>query len=112
MEAQLIKRSALPAHELVGADHGGAGVCVIFTDLAPGGGPALHKHPYEEVFIMLEGQATFVVDGAELVAGPDDVVIVPPGRPHGFTNSGGGRLRQVNIHVSPSFDTEWLEPAE
>ena len=31
------------------------------------------------------------------------------GQPHGFVNSGQGRLRQIDIHVSPSFSTEWLE---
>jgi mannose-6-phosphate isomerase-like protein (cupin superfamily) len=108
MDVQIIKRDQLPGDELVGADHGGAGVCVIFTDLPPGGGPALHKHPYEEVFVMLEGEAMFDVDGQEIAAGRDDVLIVPPDTPHGFTNSGHGQLRQVNIHVSPSFTTDWL----
>jgi hypothetical protein len=28
---------------------------------------------------------------------------------HGFVNSGDGSLRQIDIHVSPSFDTEWRE---
>jgi mannose-6-phosphate isomerase-like protein (cupin superfamily) len=105
---QVIKRSELPEHELVGADHGGAGVCVIFVDLAPGRGPAQHKHPYEEVFITLEGEAAFLVAGDEIAAGPDDVLIVPGDTPHGFTNSGEGRLRMINIHVSPSFTTDWL----
>jgi mannose-6-phosphate isomerase-like protein (cupin superfamily) len=109
MDLQIIKRDQLPEHELIGADHGGAGVCLIFVDVEPGGGPKLHKHAYEEVFVTLEGEATFRVDGRELVAGPNDVLIVPPHTPHGFTNTGSGRLRQVNIHVSPSFDTEWLE---
>jgi quercetin dioxygenase-like cupin family protein len=63
------------AHELVGAEHGGVGVCILFVDAAPGQGPALHKHPYEEVFIVQEGR---------------------------------GPLRQVDVHVSPSFSTEWL----
>jgi|SRR3954451_12093030 mannose-6-phosphate isomerase-like protein (cupin superfamily) len=108
MDAQVIKRDQLPRHELVGAEHGGAGVCLIFVDQPPGGGPAQHRHPYEEVFITLEGEATFVVDGEEIVAGPNDVVIVPPDTAHGFTNSGEGRLRQINIHVSPTFRTEWL----
>jgi mannose-6-phosphate isomerase-like protein (cupin superfamily) len=80
----------------------------IFVDLEPGGGPAQHKHPYEEVFVTLEGQATFLVDGREVVATPDEIVIVPPETPHGFTNSGQGRLRQLNIHVSPAFQTEYL----
>jgi mannose-6-phosphate isomerase-like protein (cupin superfamily) len=108
MDLQIVKRDQLPDHELVGADHGGAGVCVIFVEAPPGGGPRLHKHPYEEVFITLEGEATFVVDGKEIVAGPDDVLIVPPETPHGFTNPGPGPLRQINIHVSPAFTTDWL----
>ena len=61
MDVQLIQKSALPfsrvAHELVGADHGGVGICVIFVDAAPGDGPSLHKHPYEEIFITLEALA-------------------------------------------------------
>lgn len=109
MELQVIKRDQLPGHELIGADHGGAGLCLIFVDAEPGDGPKLHKHAYEEVFITLEGEATFRVDGKEVVAGPNDVLIVPPDTPHGFTNTGPGRLRQVNIHVNPSFKTEWLE---
>jgi mannose-6-phosphate isomerase-like protein (cupin superfamily) len=108
MDLQVIKRDQVPGRELVGADHGGAGVCVIFVDQPPGGGPAQHRHPYEEVFITLEGEATFLVNGEEIVARPNEVVIVPPDTPHGFTNSGQDRLRQINIHVSPTFRTEWL----
>jgi mannose-6-phosphate isomerase-like protein (cupin superfamily) len=112
MNVQVIKQDQLPlsniARELVGADHGGAGVCLLFVDAPPGGGPSLHKHPYEEVFITLEGEATFVANGQELVVQPGEIVIVPPETPHAFRNSGDGRLRQIDIHVSPSFSTEWL----
>ena len=112
MRAQVIKTQELPfsriAHELVGADHGGAGVCILFVDAPPGDGPNLHKHPYEEVFITLEGAATFVVDGDEILAGPGDILVVPAGASHAFTNSGEGQLRQIDIHVSPDFSTEWL----
>jgi mannose-6-phosphate isomerase-like protein (cupin superfamily) len=113
VELQVIKQGELPfskiAHELVGADHGGAGVCLIFVDAPPGGGPSLHRHPYEEIFITLAGEATFTAGDDVLVAGPDDIVIVPPGMPHRFTNSGSGPLRQIDIHVSPTFSTEWLQ---
>src|ERR687885_208700 len=81
MDVQVIKRDQLPAHELVGRDHGGVGVCVIFVDAPSGGGPSRHRHPYEEVFITLEGEATFVVNDEEIVAKRDDIVIVPPATP-------------------------------
>ena len=112
MDVQLIQTSDLPfsriAHELVGADHGGVGICVIFVDAPPGDGPSLHRHPYEEIFITLEGEATVVANEQELHVGPGDIVIVPPNTAHAFTNSGSVQLRQIDIHVSPAFSTEWL----
>jgi quercetin dioxygenase-like cupin family protein len=96
------------ARELVGADHGGAGVCLIFVDAPPGHGPSLHRHPYEEVLVVQEGEARFTADGEERVVRAGEVVIVPPGVAHGFVNSGDGPLRQLDIHMSPRFDTEWL----
>lgn len=98
------------AREFVGADHGGVGICAILVDAPPGRGPSLHRHPYDEVFITLEGTATFFLGEDERrEVGPDEVVVVPAGQWHGFVNSGDGPLRQIDIHVSPSFDTEWRE---
>jgi mannose-6-phosphate isomerase-like protein (cupin superfamily) len=112
---QIIKQDQLPlsniARELVGEDHGGVGVCIIFVDAAPGDGPSLHRHPYEEIFIVQEGEALFVADGAERTARAGEVVIVPADTPHRFTSTGEGRLRQIDIHVSPRFVTEWLDEA-
>jgi mannose-6-phosphate isomerase-like protein (cupin superfamily) len=112
MRLEVLKQDQLPlsniARELVGVDHGGVGVCIIFVDAPPGGGPSLHKHPYEEVLIVLEGEVTFVAGGEEIQAGPNDVVIVPPDLPHAFTNTGAGQLRQIDIHVAQAFSTEWL----
>jgi mannose-6-phosphate isomerase-like protein (cupin superfamily) len=112
MSAQIFRQEELPAsgnaRELVGADHGGVGVCMIFVDAPPGGGPSLHKHPYEEVFIVQEGEATFIAGDEERRARAGDIVIVPADTPHAFTNTGDGPLRQIDIHVSPRFSTEWL----
>jgi mannose-6-phosphate isomerase-like protein (cupin superfamily) len=112
MSVQIFRQEELPlsdiARELVGDDHGGVGVCVIFVDAPPGGGPDLHKHPYEEVFIVQEGEATFIAGEEEQRAQAGDIVIVPADTPHAFTNSGDGPLRQIDIHVSPRFSTEWL----
>jgi quercetin dioxygenase-like cupin family protein len=76
--------------------------------LAPDGGPELHRHPYEEVFVILEGEATFTLGDETRVARAGDFVVAAPGVTHGFKNTGAGPLRSVNIHASPAFDTEWL----
>jgi mannose-6-phosphate isomerase-like protein (cupin superfamily) len=104
---QIVKQSQLPERELEGADHG-AGVSIILVDAQPGRGPALHKHAYEEVFIVQEGRATFMAGDEEREVSAGAIVLVPGDTPHRFVNSGDGPLRQVAIHVSPRFATEWL----
>jgi quercetin dioxygenase-like cupin family protein len=81
---------------------------VITVDAGPGEGPDLHRHPYEEVFAVLEGEATFTLGEEARVARGGDFVIAPAGVPHAFKNTGSGRLRSVDIHASPVFNTEWL----
>ena len=95
------------ARELVGADHD-VDVCIIFVDAAPGRGPSLHRHPYAEVFIVQEGRATFVLGDEEREVSAGEIVIAPAGMPHAFTNTGEGPLRQIDIHLSRTFNTEWL----
>jgi mannose-6-phosphate isomerase-like protein (cupin superfamily) len=60
----------------------------------------LHKHPYEEIFVTLEGEATFTVGDATIEVSAGQIVVAPAGVPHKFVNSGSGPLRQVDIHPS------------
>ena len=56
-----------------------AALSVIHNDdMAPGSGPELHRHPYEEVFLILEGEATFTLGGETRVATAGDFLIAPP----------------------------------
>jgi mannose-6-phosphate isomerase-like protein (cupin superfamily) len=105
----VVERDRLADSEMEGYRFGGAKVCIIFIDLEPGEGPRLHRHPYEEIFIVLEGQVTFTVGSETVEAGARKVVIVQPRVPHKFVNSGTGRLRQIDIHANDRFITEWLE---
>jgi mannose-6-phosphate isomerase-like protein (cupin superfamily) len=87
----------------------GAGVSIILVDVAPGKGPRLHRHKYEEVFVVQAGTATFTRGDESLEVRPGDVVVVSPPTPHRFVATGSERLRLVAIHHAPDFETEWLE---
>ena len=69
-----------------------------FVNAKPGQGPPLHTHPYVEVELTLEGNATMTVgdDTREVNAG--SIVVIPANTPHRFVNSGSGILRQIGIH--------------
>ncbi len=109
----IIDRYTLPfdgnTYEFQGALYQDTQVSFIWVDMPPGGGVKLHQHPYQEIFVIQEGTATFTVGAGALQAHAGQVVIVPAGTPHKFTNSGDGPLRQIDIHTSRKFITEWLE---
>ncbi len=93
---------------LKGAEHG-ATISLILDHSEPGHGPRLHRHPYDETWVVQEGNLTFQLGDERHRAGPGDIVIAPPGVPHKFTNDGPGPSNLVCIHASPTFETEWLE---
>lgn len=82
----------------------GTQVTVLFyaTDEI-GVGPRLHVHPYDEIFIVKEGNARFTVGGRVLDAGPGDVVLGPANQPHKYKNLGPGRLVTTDVHLSPRW---------
>src|ERR1700760_2140346 len=104
----VIDASTLPTGNLEGADHG-ATISVILDPSGPGEGPRLHKHPYDETWVVIAGNLTFHAGDEQLSAGPGDIVIVPPELPHKFTNDGPGPANLVCVHANPTFVTEWLE---
>ena len=68
----------------------------------------LHRHPYVEIFIVQEGHASFTVGPSTIDAIAPRTLVAQANVPHGFVNVGDGRLKQVDIHLSPTFITEWL----
>jgi mannose-6-phosphate isomerase-like protein (cupin superfamily) len=109
----LLKRDELPydgnTYEFQGIAHENTNVSFIWVDMPPGGTIRLHKHPYEEIFIIQEGTATFTVGSATLEARSGQVIIVPAEVPHKFMNVSDKQLKQIDIHVSKQFITHWLE---
>ena len=75
----------------------------------PGTGPALHVHPYDEVFVVQQGRARFFVGDQVIDADAGEIVLGPAGLPHRFVNLGPGRLQTLDIHMSPRWIQTDLE---
>jgi mannose-6-phosphate isomerase-like protein (cupin superfamily) len=104
----LIHRHDLNDSTVRGEDHD-ASISLIIDESEPGEGPRLHRHAYDETWVIQEGNITFQVGENRLKASAGDIAIVPPGVPHKFTNDGPGRSKIVCIHASPRIVGEWLE---
>ncbi|MBV9650405.1 MAG: cupin domain-containing protein [Pseudonocardiales bacterium] len=69
-----------------GQDTGGR-FCLIDMLIPPGGGPGPHRHDFEEMFTLLEGQLEFTFRGQKLMARAGQTVNVPANAPHFFSNA-------------------------
>jgi quercetin dioxygenase-like cupin family protein len=90
-------------------DHGGVGISFFVVVGEPGRGTQLHKHDYDEVVYVVEGRSKWTIGDQEREASAGDILIIRAGEPHKFINSGDGRLRQLDLHLNPTFETTWLE---
>jgi mannose-6-phosphate isomerase-like protein (cupin superfamily) len=97
------------SYELEGVHYDGVPASLIFFNGPPGSGPRLHSHPYVELFVIHEGEATFVV-GDDVISGTaGQILVAPAGVPHKFTSTGNGPFRSLDIHLNDHFITVWLE---
>jgi quercetin dioxygenase-like cupin family protein len=60
---------------------------LIDMHVPPGGGPRPHRHDFEEMFTILEGEIELHFRDATAVATAGDTVNIPANAPHQFTNA-------------------------
>jgi mannose-6-phosphate isomerase-like protein (cupin superfamily) len=63
-------------------------------------GAEVHEHN-DQVLIFTEGTARAEVGGETRSVGAGDLVVVPAGTEHNFTNTGDGVLRLMTIYAPP-----------
>jgi mannose-6-phosphate isomerase-like protein (cupin superfamily) len=91
-----------------GQDHGGVRLSIFVVNVAAGEGPKLHVHPYDEVFVVHEGEATFTVGDESVATRGGQIVVARREVPHRFENSGSGRLRLTAIHPNEHTIGRWV----
>ena len=63
---------------------------------------------------MLQGQGRIVVGDDEAILGPGEIVLIPPGKPHKFSNISTNPLEFLVVCV-PAWEptnTVWLEGSD
>ena len=61
---------------------------LIDMHVPPGGGPPPHRHDFEEMFTVLDGEVLVTFRDQALTARAGETVNVPANAPHAFTNAG------------------------
>ena len=107
MGIQLIEQSTLPGGNLEGYLIGASISVILERAVREGGGPRLHRHPYDETFIVYSGAALFTIGDEQLVVHAGQVVVAPALTPHKFATIGDYAAH--HIHANDRFVTEWLE---
>lgn len=106
---KIIRAGSLAHGRFEGASDGPASISMILDESGPGDGPRLHRHPYDETWVIEKGNLLFQVGDELGEAGPGDIVLAPPRVAHKFTNQGPGRARLICIHARPTIIGEFLE---
>lgn len=68
------------------------------TTLEPGTTIGVHGHPdTEDLYFILEGHGTGILDGERFPVGPGDLFLVKAGGSHGLVNDSGAPLTFLGI---------------
>jgi quercetin dioxygenase-like cupin family protein len=91
---------------LSGADTAGR-YALIDMHVPPGGGPPPHRHDFEEMFHVLEGEIEITFRGVKSMARAGETVNVPANAPHAFKNI-AQRAARLLCMVSPAGQEEFF----
>ena len=81
--------------------------CLIDMHVPPGGGPGPHRHDFEEMFTVLEGEIEVTFRGAKSVLRAGETANVPANAPHEFHNVSGESARLLCL-CSPAGEEEFF----
>jgi quercetin dioxygenase-like cupin family protein len=80
---------------------------LIDMHVPAGGGPPPHRHNFEEMFTILDGQIEFTFRGVKTTEGAGTTVNVPANAPHMFHNA-SDRPARVLCMCSPAGQEEFF----
>lgn len=89
----------------VRAEQSGGAYTILESVAAPGAAAPLHYHREDEIFFVIEGLATFSVDGTIHRVGPGSTIVVPAGIVHGWKNKTTAPVRMLATFTPGGIET-------
>ena len=87
-----------------------AQLCVFEQWCDPGKGAPTHLHAVEEILTVMQGNAEIWVEDDHHFAGPNQSVVIPAGRKHGFRNAGLDTLHVMATLAAAMFEGTFDDP--
>src|ERR1700678_2850469 len=81
--------------------------CLIDMLVPDGGGPPPHRHDFEEMFSLLEGELEFTFRGRTQTVRAGSTVNIPANAPHQFKNKSGGTAHMLCV-CTPAGQEEFF----
>ncbi|HEV2739015.1 MAG TPA: cupin domain-containing protein [Candidatus Elarobacter sp.] len=75
--------------------------CLIDMQIPPGGGPAPHRHDFEETFSVLEGECVVTFRGKKVTIHAGETANVPANAPH-FIHNDSDKMAHVMCTCAPA----------
>src|SRR6202046_2447594 len=82
--------------------------CLIDMHIPPGGGPPPHRHDFEEMFSVLEGEIEATFRGKKTVIRAGETINIPANAPHQFQNKSEGPARLLCL-CSPAGQEDFFK---
>ena len=73
-------------------------------ELDPGTAMPEHRHPNEQVGVVIRGEFTFTIGGETRLRKPGDMWVIPPGVPHNVERAGKAGCTIVETFSPPRDD--------
>jgi quercetin dioxygenase-like cupin family protein len=83
--------------------------CLTDMHVPDGGGPPPHRHDFEEMFTLHEGELEFTFRGQTSTIRAGSTVNIPGNAPHSFKNASGGAVRMLCMATPAGLDAFFLE---
>ena len=82
--------------------------CLIDMHIPLGGGPPPHRHDFEEMFSVLEGEIEATFRGKKIIIRAGETINIPANAPHQFQNKSGQPARLLCL-CSPAGQEEFFK---